>query len=282
MFRQSFIDQLAIELGERFHCHVRVVIPNLCFGDDKVRCESALRNLASPLILSGRDLLIPLVLNDDLAAVIVLENGIEMDANDMALARQVFDQLVHQKKSDQSTGEKKLPGNSFVYQNKQGVELMNNSFLIEAPIAAPTRELALEIHRYSKQMFFLPLEALGAEGIKTVDDLVDLGALTLYIDDLTRIDLRTQSILAKYFTEVPVERRDLKLVAVVRSDVFMAMEAGLLNAELVAVLNGNLVTWPSHLVQGNNPSEMMEYFLTHRSNHASKRPHLTILQGDLH
>ncbi|MBX9768011.1 MAG: hypothetical protein K2X47_12130 [Bdellovibrionales bacterium] len=281
MFRQSLMDQLAIELGERFHCHVRVVIPNLCFGEDKERCESALRNLNSPLILSGRDLLIPLVLNDELAAVIVLENGIEMDANDMALARQVFDQLVSQKGAHEH-GVKKQPGNSFVYQNKQGVEFMNNSFLIEAPLAAPTRELALEIHRFSKQMFFLPLEALGTEGLKTVDDLVDLGALTLYVDDLTRIDLQTQSVLARYFKEVPAESRDLKLVAVIRSDIFMAMEAGLLNAELVAVLNGNLVTWPSHLVQGKNPSDMMEYFLTQRTTQPSGRPRLTVLQGDLH
>lgn len=281
MFRQSLVDQLAIELGERFHCHVRAVIPNLCFGEDKERCESARRNVNSPLILSGRDLLIPLVLNDELAAVIVLENGIQLDANDMALARQVFDQLVAQK-SNQGHGVKKQPGNSFVYQNKQGVETMNNSFLIEAPLAAPTRELALEIHRFSRQMFFLPLEALGMEGLKTVDDLVDLGALTLYIDDLTRIDLRTQSVLAKYFKEVPAESRDLKLVAVIRSDIFMAMEAGLLNAELVTVLNGNLVTWPSHLVQGNNPSEMMEYFLSQRTKQPAGRPRLTVLQGDLH
>ena len=254
--------------------------PNLSIGEDRARCEAALRNIASPLILSGRDVLIPLVQNDDLVAVVVMENGIQMNANEMAVARQIFDQLVS-REDRQKNGGIRLPGNSFVYQNEKGVESMNNSFLIEAPLSAPTRELALEIHRFSKQMFFLPLEALGSGGIKTVDDIVDLGALTLYVDDLTRIDLGTQAIIARYFRETTPDRRDLKLVAVVRSDVFMAMEAGLLHPELVAALNNYLISWPSHLIQGKNPSEMMEYFLTHRES-KQRRPHLTVLQGDLH
>ena len=93
---------------------------------------------------------------------------------------------------------KHLP-NAFPLPDKKANNSLAFPFLIEGPSPDEIFKMALEIHHHSSRYAFLSIEDIAASAFESIQSLCALGAVTIYISDLTKVPLATQSQILNYY-----------------------------------------------------------------------------------
>jgi hypothetical protein len=75
--------------------------------------------------------------------------------------------------------------------------------LIETKPGFPLQRIALEIHQMSQRWAFLSLESLSPTIFESREELKELGGITIFIEDLTKLSSTQQLRLAEYLSTKP-------------------------------------------------------------------------------
>lgn len=89
--------------------------------------------------------------------------------------------------------------NKFPLPAKGRLDLLNFPFLIEAESESEAFKMAQEIHSMSQRYAFLPLQDLNAEALNSTESIEALGAITIYISDITQISRSQQVRIAAFY-----------------------------------------------------------------------------------
>jgi hypothetical protein len=76
------------------------------------------------------------------------------------------------------------------------IKLISNLIHLHGKNEFFIKRVAYQIHEMSHRWAFLPLQDLNE--IKTMEDLLNLGAVTLFVDNIEKLDLEKQTLILKY------------------------------------------------------------------------------------
>ena len=78
-------------------------------------------------------------------------------------------------------------------------KLLSHLCNLEGSNSTLVKKVALQIHEMTHRWAFAPWESVRSQ-IKTVSDLVNLGAMTLFVEDVTQLAMEDQVLIEEYLT----------------------------------------------------------------------------------
>jgi hypothetical protein len=274
------LQKIAKVMSQRYDCPVRFLMvddeqnpfPN---QEDQDIINVVVRNRASEIVISRHGVLMPIKDRGALDSIAIFQTSENWLPNRMEQVRFQLDMVM--------SGIQKIPESNIVRTADSVIreELPSHlaPILIEAPATAPTREFALELHDLAERQFFLALSDLDPRTLRSRQDFKDLGAMTLYIADISKVTLPMQKLIAELI-EAEGDSLEIKFIAVCHTDIHSMVQVGLIDSRFADTICGGFLRWPAKLESSGSIHEVLEKLLSRPD--ASGHPRLRLIRSELH
>ena len=259
---RELLRKIASVMTQRYDCPVRFVVvddennPNPS-AEDRDIIDVVVRNRASEIVISRHGVLMPIKDMGALSTIAIFQTSENWLPTRMEQVRFQLDMVMN--------GIQQLPANKAVQaaQNVLQEELPTHMspILIEANPAAPTREFALELHDLAERQFFLSLTDLDPNTLRSRQDFRDLGAMTLFIPDVSKVPMRLQKLIAELI-DSDGDKLKIKFIAVSHADIHSMVQVGLVDSLFAEMIQGGFLKWPAQLESSGSIHEVLEKLLS--------------------
>ncbi|MBC7370668.1 MAG: hypothetical protein H7326_03830 [Bdellovibrionaceae bacterium] len=176
---------------------------------------------SSDAIVSGNDLFIPIVVQEQFLGTAVIPHGWELSDDKrkgiaqlvrMVLEPKLYNEYLERRESNlNAVHNLGFPeSNLIVFGDDHSAEV-DKSYLLETTSFTTSlihlqgkqgtmiKKVALQIHEFSGRWAFVPFEDVQQD-LNTVADICNLGGMTLYIENVEKLSAKAQSLLNEYLS----------------------------------------------------------------------------------
>ncbi len=179
------------------------------------------KHMTMDSFVSGDDLHVPIIVNQNYLGTAVIDEALSLSSEDKSSLVETVKLVLEPslygrwlKRREQNLSEVTqldfVPADNLVLFNDLekryldvshqseniNIKLISNLIHLHGKNEFFIKRVAYQIHEMSHRWAFLPLNDLNE--IKTIDDLLNLGAVTLFVDNIEKLDKEKQELILKY------------------------------------------------------------------------------------